>query len=349
MSVIRGALAVSLTCLGVAALLFTSACSQVDRALPVSTARSEPFAANELLARTLNLGAVFEVGRGEQWGPDFAVEDVDAIADAGFTAIRIPARWSDWTDADPPYAMEDEFFGRIDEVVDRAIANELAVVIDVHHFDALNDDAAGERLRFLAMWRQISQHYVDMPNTVMFEILNEPHGELVGAEWNRLVADVVRLIRVSNPGRTVIVGPASYYRVLDLATLELPDDDNLIASFHYYEPFVFTHQGAGFIEGAEAWIGTSWGSDDERDRIEAEFLSARSWAAEQNVPIFLGEFGALSQADRTARLAWLAFVRELAEVNGFSWGYWDWATVDFGAFDDPAEQWDDGILASLMN
>ncbi len=349
MPVVRGALAASLAFLVIAVVLFSAACSEVDRTLDVSEVSSDPWEANAALARTINLGGVFEVGRGEQWGPDFQLDDVDSIAAAGFTAIRIPARWSDWSGATAPYAIEDEFFDRLDPVIDRAVELDLAVVVDVHHFDALNDDPAANRLRFLAIWRQISAHYVDQPASVIFEILNEPNGELVGDDWTRLVADAVRVIRVANPGRTIIVGPALWYRVLDLPELTLPDDDNLIASFHYYEPFVFTHQGAGFIEGAEAWLGTPWGTDEDRAVIADQFAGAAAWANEQDRPMFLGEFGVLSEASREDRLEWLRFVRTVAESNDFSWGYWDWATVDFGAFDDGAEAWDDELIGALIS
>lgn len=315
----------------------------------VSGVESDPWEANERLAATINLGAVFEVGRGETWGPTFAVEDLDAIADAGFTAVRVPARWSDWAASEPPHTIETEFLDRIRTVVDRAIDLDLAVVVNIHHYDAVNVDPATERDRFLAIWRQLAIEFADEPASVVFEVLNEPHADLVDGVWNELVADTVAVIRESNPGRTIMVGPAEWYRVGDLGRLELPDDDNLIASFHYYEPFVFTHQGAGFVEGADAWLGTPWGSDADRARIVEEFAAAAEWASQRDRPVFLGEFGVLSEADPDDRLAWLTFVRREAEALGFAWGYWDWATIDFGAYDEPAGEWRPAILDALFS
>lgn len=314
----------------------------------VSSVESDAWQANEHLRATLNLGAVFEVGRGETWGPEFEVDDLAAIADAGFTAVRVPARWSDWAASEAPYAIEDEFLDRIRAVVDRALELDLAVVINIHHYDAVNDDPVAERDRFLAIWDQLATAFADRPSTVVFEVLNEPNGTLIDRVWNDLVADTVAVIRESNPGRTIMVGPAEWYRVGDLARLELPADDNVIASFHYYEPFVFTHQGAGFVEGADAWLGTPWGSDEERARISQEFATAAAWADERDVPVFLGEFGVLSDADPADRIEWLDFVRREAEALGFSWGYWDWATIDFGAFDAARDDWDPTIIDALF-
>ncbi len=315
----------------------------------VSDVVSDPWEANERLRATLNLGAVFEVGRGETWGPAFEVDDLDAIAAAGFTAVRVPARWSDWAAEDAPYAIEAEFLERIRAVVERALALDLGVVINIHHYDAVNADPVAERDRFLAIWRQLASEFADQPASVVFEILNEPNGLLVDQAWNDLAADAVAVIRQSNPGRTLMVGPAEWYRVRDLARLELPVDDNLIASFHYYEPFVFTHQGAGFVEGADAWLGTPWGSDEDRSRIIEQFATAANWAADREVPVFLGEFGVLSEADPTDRFEWIDFIRREAEALDFSWGYWDWATIDFGAFDAASDDWNPAIIDALLS
>ena len=52
------------------------------------------------------------------------------------------------------------------------------VILDLHEFQAMGDDPAGNRERFLAVWRQIAEHCKDAPGEVLFEILNEPSGKL---------------------------------------------------------------------------------------------------------------------------------------------------------------------------
>ncbi len=103
----------------------------------------DTFVINQGLARTLNLGAVFEVAKGETWANDFAPEDLDDIAARGFTAVRVPIRWSDWTGPSPTFSIDPVIYEQIDTVVERALDNDLSVIIDVHHYEELdaNPDA----------------------------------------------------------------------------------------------------------------------------------------------------------------------------------------------------------------
>ena len=57
----------------------------------------------------------------------------------------------------------------------------------------------------------------------------------------------MREVRASNPTRPVVIGGEFWSGIDSLATLPLPDDPYLVATFHYYEPFAFTHQGAPWI------------------------------------------------------------------------------------------------------
>ena len=44
--------------------------------------------------------------------------------------------------------------------------------------------------------------------------------------------------------------------IAGLTELELPDDDRLIVTIHYYLPLPFTHQGAHWWPHAADWLGT---------------------------------------------------------------------------------------------
>ena len=121
----------------------------------------------------------------------------------------------------------------------------MAVIINTHHYKPLYKDPNGHRERFVAIWRQIAEHYKDYPEMLIFELLNEPEGNLKAAEWNSILKDALAVIRKSNPHRAVIIGPANWNDIKQLNSLELPEDDrNIIVTAHYYLPFKFTHQGA---------------------------------------------------------------------------------------------------------
>ena len=156
-------------------------------------------------------------------------------------------------------------------------------------------------------------------------------------------------MRSSDPDRPVIAGPVRWNIVAALPQLRLPDDDRLIVTVHYYSPFRFTHQGAHWLEhdGAADWLGTAWGTDEERARVTADLEGAAAWARERGRPLFLGEFGVIEHADLAARAEWTALVRSGAERLGIDWAYWDLAT-DFGAFDLARDAWREPLRRSLV-
>ena len=150
-------------------------------------------------------------------------------------------------------------FSAVDEMVLAALDRNLSVVIDVHHYDELCADPAVHRQRYLALWTQIAERYADSPSTVRFELLNEPHMSLTGARWNDLLAEALAVVRDSNAHRDVIVGPAAMNTIAGLADLELPDDDRLVVTVHYYLPLPFTHQGAPWWPHAAGVAGHTMG------------------------------------------------------------------------------------------
>jgi endoglucanase len=155
-------------------------------------------------------------------------------------------------------------------------------------------------------------------------------------------------VRASNPERAVIVGPARWNIVDALPTLRLPDDDRIVVTVHYYSPFRFTHQGADWLDGAEHWRGTTWGSVAERARVRADMQRAAAWACARGRPLFLGEFGTIANANLAARAEWTRLVRSEAERLGMSWAYWDFAT-DFGVFDVRRHVWRTVLRQALLD
>ena len=105
--------------------------------------------------------------------------------------------------------------------------------------------------RFLGLWGQIAARYAGWPGRLYFELLNEPRAAMTARAWNELIPPALAVIRERDPGRAVIVGPARMNDIGALPVLELPDDDRLVVTVHYYAPFEFTHQGAPWRAGAD--------------------------------------------------------------------------------------------------
>jgi endoglucanase len=332
-------------------------CSLILRtALTVATAAAvddEPspdaFALSHSIGRGINLGNGLEAPREGAWGYRIDDEHFELIKKAGFDSVRIPIRWSTRADKEPPYTIEPKFFERVDHVLDEAPKSKLTGIINVHHYDELYPDPDTHLPRLKAIWEQVAKHYADRPATVLFELLNEPNAKLDEVRWNAAIAELLPIVRASNPRRGVIVGPARWNNVNMLEKLELPENDHqLIVTFHYYEPFQFTHQGASWAKGSAAWRGRKWtGSTDELKRLRDDFDKAAAWGKKHNRPIFLGEFGAYSAADIESRARWTATIVREAESRGFGFAYWEFGS-GFGAYDPRIGQWNKPLVEALV-
>ena len=309
----------------------------------------DPFEQNKLLGRGVNLGNALEAPNEGEWGMVLQEEYFGLIKGAGFDSVRIPIRWSTHASQTPPYTIDPTFFERVDWAVNQAIQNDLQVVINMHHYEEIFKEPAAQQERFLVLWGQIASHYKDYPTSLVFEILNEPNNMLTTRLWNSLLVEALAKIRPTNPDRNIIIGPAEWNSLYKLNDLILPEDDrHIIVTFHYYLPFHFTHQGAEWADGSEAWMGTTWeGTQDQQKALELDLNIAANWAKQNNRPLYLGEFGAYSKADLDSRARWMNFVARQAEARGMSWAYWEFG-AGFGIYERQLKIWMKPLLNALI-
>lgn len=308
----------------------------------------DPFAQNLALGRGINLGNALEAPDIGAWGIALEEKWFELIKQAGFNSVRIPIRWSAHTSDEAPYTIDESFFEYVDWAIEQSLDNDLMVIINMHHYEEIFIEPAQESQKFLSIWEQISLRYKDQPKEVLFEILNEPHGELTADLWNQLLPLGLERIREHNPYRTVVIGAAEWGGIPGLLKLDIPDDGNLIVTVHYYEPFHFTHQGAEWVEGdADAWLGTTWdGTSQEVAAVENHFQTIVDWGADRGVPINIGEFGAYSKADSPSRGRWTAAIVKFALDNNMSYHYWEFAS-GFGIYNPNDGTWDVDLLRGL--
>jgi endoglucanase len=225
---------------------------------PTPGARSPAHEINRRLGRGINLGNALDAPAGPGTRLRLEQRHFDLIAAAGFDTVRLPVRWSAYVAPEPPCAIAPQILARVDWALDAAAARGLNVVLDLHHYDRLYDDPERHTELFLALWRQIATRYVGRGDRLVFELLNEPRRPMTPRQWNELLPRVLAVVRAADPGRSVVVGPAESGTIAGLAGLELPDDDNLIVTVHYYLPMSFTHQDVWWVPGSGSWHGTTW-------------------------------------------------------------------------------------------
>jgi endoglucanase len=350
---------------------------------PTVTPPAEPldrFEQGRRLGRGVNLGNALEAPREGEWGMILEEAFFRLIAEAGFDTVRVPIRWSAHAMTEPPYTIDETFFRRVDWVLENAFANGLNAAINMHHYDALLASAGEHEERFTAMWRQIVTRYREQPSQLYFEPLNEPHGNLTSIRWNRLLAETVAAIRELDKVHTIVVTGAEWGGIDGLNSLEIPEgEENYVCSFHYYDPFPFTHQGAEWASDPLT-VGVQWPGPPEVQltpdpaSLEVAWLKkwyedynhlpsrsnpagpnpmtkdldwAVRWGEKLDCPLWMGEFGAYSKAAMQSRVNWTTTLREGAEARGISWSYWEFG-AGFGVYDRTSGRWREGLLEALI-
>jgi endoglucanase len=232
-------------------------------------------------------------------------------------------------------------------VVGWALDADLQAIINIHHYAEIMTRPTRHHDRLLAIWQQIAERYQDYPDALLFETLNEPNGVLNTRIWSDYQLDVLDVIRESNPERRVVIGAGNWNSLWEVADLELPEDrENLIVTFHNYAPCEFTHQGAEWVDGSNAWLGREWPEGSDENSMETDFRLAGGIQERLGVPLLMGEFGAYSLADQESRVLFTRAMVENAEANGIGWCYWEFA-AGFGIYDSTTGEFND-IYTALI-
>ncbi len=286
-------------------------------------------------------------------------QDLMNIKSLGCDVIRLPVNLHAMTDGAPDYTIDSLFYYLLDQIVDMAEALELHLIIDNHTFDpAVATDPNIVNI-LTPVWTQIADHYQNRSNYIYYEILNEPHG-IANIAWNAIQYTVIEAIRAVDQTHTIIVGPAGWNSYHNLQYLPEYDDDNLIYTFHFYDPFLFTHQGASWTDPSMvalsnvpfpydsvgmpacpselqgSWIESelqNYQHEGTVDQVKALIDIAAEFQTERDVPLFCGEFGVYKpNSDQADRVYWYQVVRNYLEEKGIAWTTWDYKG-GFGLFE----------------
>lgn len=329
---------------GAASLAFGTAAVAHD---PATDAEATTFARDAgapPIKRCANMGNMFEQPKGRAWnGREPVTRDYTEIAALGFDTVRLPVRFSAYAGNEAPYTLDEAFMAKIDKSVDDATAAGLNIIVDMHHYDELFADPAGHADRFVGIWKQIAARYADRPNNVLFETINEPHNKLTNDVVEPLHERVLAVIRETNPTRRVIVGGDFWSGISSLETFDPPKDPNIIATFHFYEPFAFSHQGASWVDPSPP-APRKFGIEDDAEWFNKMTRATRAFTERTGTPLFLGEFGAIDSADLTERVRYTYAVRRHAERLDIPWCVWSYTNTFHVRRDDG---WIPDMLAAL--
>jgi hypothetical protein len=270
-----------------------------------------------LMQRGINLGNSLDAPPGETaWGnPEIQDYYFDDYKIAGFMGVRIPVTWDQHTATVAPFAVDETFMSRVEQVVDWGLSRGLFIIMNSHHESWLKHDYSATNIaRFDAIWTQIANRFKGKSDRLVFEILNEPEA-MSAADLDSLNDRILGIIRETNPTRLVVYAGTNYSSNWDLTQVKVPGtaDPYVIANFHCYSPWSFVSGGPDVI----------WGSQADRDAIKGIFDGVAQFVAAQGIPAMVNEFGAGPNHDYNSRMAFYQTYVDNTLNHGMAFFAWD--------------------------
>lgn len=275
--------------------------------------------------------------------------------------------------ADNFVSISEVDFRKLESVLDMADRHGLKIVLSMlslpgARWKQLNKNKFDYRLwkdeRFqtqaLSFWKQLAQRLKDHPAIVAYNPLNEPHparadgfeGDNVqafsawldehadtSADLNRFNRRVVKAIREVDPATPVMLdcwfhaGPKGFRHLTPV------QDEAVLYSFHFYEPWNFTTKRINKGRFAypdrmpTGWTGPTipWTAANLRERVEPVI----EWMKRHRVPssrVVVGEFGCHRQTE--GGIQYLADTIKLFNDEGWHWAFYAfredrWTGMDY--------------------
>ena len=204
-------------------------------------------------------------------GVHHTAESYVELAEWGFNSVRFYLNYGLFEDDENPYVYKEVAWKWLDDNVQWAKKAGIRIVFNMHvpqgGFQSLGEGTAlwteEENMnRLVALWKAIAERYADEPTVLGYALINEP---MVATDDVTKACDILRdaYQRITDEIRTVdtnhIIFVERLYSVKDTNTdteiwgvtndtyrYTILNDDNVVYEYHNYEPFEYTHQGAGW-------------------------------------------------------------------------------------------------------
>jgi len=337
-------------------------------------AGSQPSGISDLrysrFSRGVNLPGWMWLNRGEvnDLEKRFSTRDLKLMKRLGLTCVRVPVDMVNIHDLKTAGSLKERELVILERGIEKIIASGLAVIFDLHSISQAEggSDYSGPLGRdekftelFIGFWENLASRLARFdPDWLIIEPMNEPVLIDAEASWPPIQERIVAAIRKNAPRHTILATGAFWSNISTLIKLEPLADPNIIYNFHFYEPHIFTHQGATWSsdldkplrdvpypsspevvlpliskisdEPVRRYIQAYGKEGWDADRIEHEIGKAAGWASARGVRVLCNEWGCYKNyAPRRDRAAWIRDVRTALEKYGIGWCMWEF-DMSFG-------------------
>lgn len=317
--------------------------------------------------RGVNLGGWLSQGTydTEHLNTYITEEDIKVIAGWGLDHVRVPVDYNVFENEKGE--QRDDGIGLVQNVINWCGKYGLNMVLDLHKTYGYSfEKAYGEKgffesealqERFYQLWERLAEKFGKYSDRVAFELLNEVHDPSVSDTWNGIIRKVIARIRAIAPDTYILVGGYWNNSIDALKDLEMPYDNKTVYNFHCYDPFLFTHQGASWVDNMPADLRVSYpgdiqtyrttmkdiGLDGMQNYLDVEGFGAEYFISrwqnavklceERGVALYCGEYGVIDRAAPEDALNWFKDINSAFEKFGIARSAWSYKEMDFGISD----------------
>ncbi len=288
------------------------------------------------LGNTMDGHSNYAVGETAWQGNVTTKELIKAVHDMGFNTVRLPVTWGNMINED--YSIDESWIGRVEDIIDYCIAENMYVVMNIHHDGADNgegnahgwlcldgdeEEYAKVVEKFEGVWNTIATRFRNYDEHLMFESMNEVFktgigwsdneeevnsGSLVRInDLNQRFVNVVRATGGNNDKRWLSVPTVNTQiktLIEDRFTYVLPEDEagHLMVAAHIYD--AITNKGYNY---------------------DYQFGKLKELYVDQGVPVFIGEWGFTKNSQRVYQNELVAFMLKKHSIVGCVWDNNGWS------------------------
>ena len=288
----------------------------------------------------------------------YTEQDFIDVKSLGADVIRLPVKMHSMISGAPYYTLDPLLVKFLNMAVDWAEKHEIYIIIDNHSFDPVLPTSTDIDRILVPVWEQVARLFKDRGKFVIYEILNEPHG-ISDGRWGEIQLRAIEAIRRIDNKHTIMVGGTEYNSINKLTEVPKYSDANLIYTFHFYDPYIFTHQGATWGEPSiaslkgvpfpyksekmpkvpanlkETWIEGAIARYPYESTPSALYTALNkvvAFSKERDVPVFCGEFGVfIPNSLKEDRVTWYKVISDAMDKRNISRASWDYYG-GFGVF-----------------
>lgn len=298
------------------------------------------------------------IGDMEHFATYITEDDIKYIASLGMDHVRLG--FDQIVLEEKPYVYRERTMKLIEDFVSLCEKHGLGIVLNLHkcigNYCDIEEsvtlfDSAELQDRFIALWLELERRFAGNDG-VMFELLNEVR-DIEPDLWNDLAQKTISAIRDVNKNRIIIVGSTCWNNANKLHALKVFDDENVIYTFHMYDPSEFTHQRSVLhwkhlyynrkmeyptndIEKYREFYRVMYNNHNAYshvDRMDINYMRElfepvkEFKRAHPDKVLWCGEFGTIRHADMKCREAWMRDVITLCLENDVPYSVWNYLST----------------------